>query len=547
METVNQLFRHFPKQSKIVLLWASAAACMKTVLFVLLHDFVIALAAFEKNGLLLLIGLGVLMANLALEIVYYRKAGELFQQLLSKLKMEVNVKLKNTSLLKFEQIGQSKLFSSISQNTSILSNILHFMPASLLHGAVSLIFMLGYIITQLPMAGYVFMAWMIGIGGVVFLRIGPTLFRVRKVIHTGGHHYLEGVESLLNGFKEIRVNQAKQKGVLNAHFIRAKHAVDWVKKNIFIDRFRVVLGESYFLALLVFLVFVVGSLATEEYRVLITSTVILMLMLMRSVLYILVSFEDWRVVDTAIAELLALFGQLKEEKDPVRSPSQTQVKLMHQLELRNVHFEYPNNESGYKYGIGPINLTVKKGECIFVVGGNGAGKSTLLKLITQLYKPQKGTVLRDFKPVHHWKTSAYQDLFSCIFTDFHLFSQLYGLDGVHEDHVQHLLEVFGIDHRVTLEQNTFQFQGLSTGQRKRLAMLQVFLENRSIYIFDEVAADQDPTYRQFFYEVILKDLKKLNKTVIAVSHDEHYFHVADRVLEMTNGKLTPYQPQFLSL
>ena len=253
---------------------------------------------------------------------------------------------------------------------------------------------------------------------------------------------------------------------------------------------------------------------------------------MRAVLYILVSFEDWRVVDTAIAELLTLFDELEEEEELVNAPLQTQVKLMHQLELKNVHFEYPKNGNGHGYGIGPIDLTVKKGECIFVVGGNGAGKSTLLKLITQLYKPQKGTVLRDFKPVHHWKTSAYQDLFSCIFTDFHLFSQLYGLDGVNEDHVQHLLEVFGIDHRVTLDQNTFQFQGLSTGQRKRLAMLQAFLENRSVYIFDEVAADQDPTYRQFFYEVILKDLKKLNKTVIAVSHDEHYFHVADRVLEI---------------
>jgi putative ATP-binding cassette transporter len=65
------------------------------------------------------------------------------------------------------------------------------------------------------------------------------------------------------------------------------------------------------------------------------------------------------------------------------------------------------------------------------------------------------------------------------------------------------------------------------------------LENKPIYIFDELAADQEPQFRQYFYEVVLNDLKKQGKTIIAVTHDDNYFHIADRVLKMEYGRLLP--------
>ena len=56
-----------------------------------------------------------------------------------------------------------------------------------------------------------------------------------------------------------------------------------------------------------------------------------------------------------------------------------------------------------------------------------------------------------------------------------------------------------------------------------------------IYIYDEVAADQDPEFRQYFYTKFLQELKNNGKTVILVSHDDKYFDTADKIIEMDNG------------
>ena len=78
---------------------------------------------------------------------------------------------------------------------------------------------------------------------------------------------------------------------------------------------------------------------------------------------------------------------------------------------------------------------------------------------------------------------------------------------------------------------------LSQGQRKRLALLTAFLEDRPIYLFDEWAADQDPTFKRFFYYDLLQELKSRGKTVFVISHDDSYYDLGDRLLKFENGKL----------
>ena len=77
---------------------------------------------------------------------------------------------------------------------------------------------------------------------------------------------------------------------------------------------------------------------------------------------------------------------------------------------------------------------------------------------------------------------------------------------------------------------------LSSGQRKRLALVVALLEDRPVLVFDEWAADQDPGFRHFFYRTILRDLKARGKTIVAVTHDDRYFDQADRVLKMDFGQ-----------
>jgi len=101
-----------------------------------------------------------------------------------------------------------------------------------------------------------------------------------------------------------------------------------------------------------------------------------------------------------------------------------------ELCLEDIVFSYRDQYNNTLFTIDNINLTIKKGELLFIVGGNGSGKSTILKLLTGLYYPEAGTMRLNGKPVTRSDYPAFRELFSIIFTDFHLFEKLYGLDFI---------------------------------------------------------------------------------------------------------------------
>jgi putative ATP-binding cassette transporter len=203
------------------------------------------------------------------------------------------------------------------------------------------------------------------------------------------------------------------------------------------------------------------------------------------------------------------------------------------LELRGVSYRYAAEDDAF--ALGPIDLAVSRGEVVFVVGSNGGGKTTLAKLVTGLYVPSRGELRLDGAPIDDASREAYRQLFSAIFCDSHLFERLHGLDatGAGRDYLK-LLE---LDRVVSAEGGAFSTIRLSQGQRRRLLLLVALLEDRPICVFDEWAADQDPRFRRVFYERIVPELKACGKTVLAITHDERYWHVADRVAEMTEGRL----------
>jgi putative ATP-binding cassette transporter len=96
-----------------------------------------------------------------------------------------------------------------------------------------------------------------------------------------------------------------------------------------------------------------------------------------------------------------------------------------------------------------------------------------------------------------------------------------------------------LDHKVRVEAGLLSTTDLSQGQRKRLALLSAYLEDRPIYVFDEWAADQDPRFKRVFYYQLLPELKARGKCVVVISHDEAYFPVADRLIKLEDGRLHP--------
>jgi putative ATP-binding cassette transporter len=78
---------------------------------------------------------------------------------------------------------------------------------------------------------------------------------------------------------------------------------------------------------------------------------------------------------------------------------------------------------------------------------------------------------------------------------------------------------------------------VSQGQRKRLALLTAYLEDRAFYLFDEWAADQDPLFKDVFYKRLLPELKAKDKTVLVITHDDRYFHLAERFIKLDFGQI----------
>ncbi|MFK3707166.1 putative ATP-binding cassette transporter [Raoultella sp. BIGb0138] len=206
------------------------------------------------------------------------------------------------------------------------------------------------------------------------------------------------------------------------------------------------------------------------------------------------------------------------------------------LELRDVCFQYPDNT----FAVGPINLTLQRGELVFLIGGNGSGKSTLAMLLTGLYQPASGQILVDGQALAVDKPEDYRKLFSAVFTDVWLFDQLLGPGGKTADPalVDRWMDYLKMTHKLQLDNGRIVDLKLSKGQKKRVALLLALAEERDIVLLDEWAADQDPHFRREFYQVLLPLMQQMGKTVFAISHDDHYFQHADRLLEMRSGQLT---------
>jgi putative ATP-binding cassette transporter len=209
-----------------------------------------------------------------------------------------------------------------------------------------------------------------------------------------------------------------------------------------------------------------------------------------------------------------------------------------QLELRAVHYRYPARDGEGGFEVGPLSWTLRRGEIVFVIGGNGSGKSTLARLLSGLCEPSGGELRIDGERIEPGRYASLRGLFSAVFSDFHLFKHVLGAEGAADSGVaSEWLERLGLHEKVAIVDGRLSDLRLSTGQRKRLALLLGVLEDRPILLLDEWAADQDPVFRRTFYSEILPQLKAAGRTIVAITHDEAYFAVADRILKLDTGRL----------
>ena len=410
------------------------------------------------------------------------------------------------------------------------------MLASAGQSAVTLAFCLLYI-AYLSLPAFVVIS-VTTLGGLyLFWSRRQALDVALVAVHHDEAAMLESLTHFTAGFQEVRLNVAKRNALYKhfEHIITQLEAVildvggRWVTLLMFSNTFIYLL-----LGVIVFVLptFFVGH--TEAIYKL-AATAIFCIGPFTSIILTIPIFSRTN------AELNHIFALEKKLETgaielPIQLSEQPSIfKNFKQIDLKQLFFNYRNETDEATFSIGPIDMQISRGELIFIRGGNGSGKSTFMKLVCGLYSPDQGSLVVDGILVSDLNEQQYREIFTCIFTDFHLFDRLHGVAETDPERLQALIDLMELGEKVRIQDNRFSTLQLSTGQRKRLAMVVSLLEDHEVFIFDEWAADQDAHFREIFYRQILPELKRRNKTIIAVTHDEQYWHLCDKFYTMDLG------------
>ncbi len=376
-----------------------------------------------------------------------------------------------------------------------------------------------------------------GLGATVYfwidsdMRTRITLARSREAA------LFDALADTLRGFKELKLGRARQRDHAGYVAKLAREFRDlWVKSEILYQLIGIT-SQTFMFLLIAIVAFVLPFFAhdgaTSIFQV--VATILFIMAPLENLLQAVPSLARARVSLSSIEQLEA---NLDSDAAEASGNDGLVVPLTFQtLSFRDVHFRFEGAIVEEGFDVGPLNLDIRRNEILFVVGGNGAGKTTFLKLLTGLYPPLQGSILLDGREVGEQDRQAYREMFAAVFSDFHLFTQLYGLENPNPAVVNALLSELGIAGKTHIRDGALSTVSLSTGQRKRLAYAVNRLADRQIYVFDEFAADQDPAFRTYFYTELLPQLKRDGKTVVAVTHDDRWFDIADRVLKMDYGRV----------
>ncbi|MBO4650713.1 MAG: ABC transporter ATP-binding protein [Clostridiales bacterium] len=244
-----------------------------------------------------------------------------------------------------------------------------------------------------------------------------------------------------------------------------------------------------------------------------------------------------------IRDFLAYEPKIVSEGDTVPTSS---AKA---LSLEGVGFSYKPDLPAV---LSDINLQVKPGEKIALVGYNGAGKTTLVKLLMRLYDCSEGQILADGVNVRNYDVEAYRDSIGTVFQDFEIFAGTVKENVIlnvgskaDDERVKNALSDSGLMKKVdslpmkwdTPLTHEFSENGvdLSGGEQQKLAISRVFYQNASLMILDEPSSALDPIAEYQLNHAMLQATK--DKTVIFISHRLSTTRLADRIFMLEEGKI----------
>ena len=472
-------------------------------------------------------------------------------------------KIRQVELPFMEEQGSNSLYARFTQSDMLISQAIPQITGAA-QMSVLLIFSFLYLAYISYLSFLISMAGML-VSAALFLTKTRRIKALLQEVKQKEVNYFKSISHLINGFKEVKINRKKGRAILQ-NIATESAEIEKIKLEVGKQESRLWgHGRVLVYTLLPVLIFVIPSISdihTDNiYKI--SSTI---LFLTGPIAILINTMPVLNRVNLSIDELVSLEAEMDQViskafsghngDDKEEESSNLIFSDFKEISMKNVSFTYTSDfgnssdadadsDSGKgnssDFSAGPFNETIYKGELLFIIGGNGSGKSTYLKLLTGLYypdnSPENSNLFVDSIAIDKTSYPAYRDLFSAIFTDFHLFDKFYGIENIDSGKVNCWLEKMKMQGKVEYKNGGFTRTSLSTGQRKRLAFIAAILEDKPILVMDEFAADQDPQFRQYFYETLLPEIKAMGKTVVAVTHDDHYFHVADRILKMEEGRM----------
>lgn len=458
-------------------------------------------------------------------------------KLVRDLRLRISRLILNAPYPNLQKMGRSVLLSHLTEDLTAIANASELFP----------VLCINFAIVVGSMAYLSWLSWQLAcvLAGVILLGIMTfTLFKAvpMRSIQKARNEYdslSRGHTALTDGIRELKLHRRKSEAFISRSLtasaesyrqfsFRAAVAYLWINQWIQILYYLVIGAILY--------VFPVWQDMSQE----VVSGYILVFLFMMSPLTILTNslptFSRAKVSLSKVLQLDDKLAELGSVKLDVEPPAQSDFKA---LTLAGVTHSFHREKENRNFMLGPIDLDFRPGELVFLVGGNGSGKTTLAMLLIGLYHPDKGEILWNGRALESDNRDHYMQNFSVIFSDFFLFDELYGVDIVKNRAViDDYLERLHLNHKVEIVDGRFSSVELSQGQRKRLALLVAYLEDRPFYVFDEWAADQDPEFKHLFYTELLPGLKARGKTVLAITHDDKYFFLADRCIKLDEGRIT---------
>ncbi len=535
MRLFHAVVREIPENLKSLLLMNILSAVAVTSFVGLVSAAVQGAAAGRISGrLLLMFAITVVLFHVTHTFTLVT-ASQDTERLIHKLRVRLFDLVRRTDLVTIERIGHTSLQGVLTQDTQVLAQLLPMLVVGF-QQSVMLLFLVVYLAWLSPLACVL----AFGLAGLVvavrFRRVKALRMFMQSAAAAEGRVF-DGLTDLLQGFKEVRMSAPRADGVTGAlaEASNQSRTTNSLLKAQWGWNFAVV--ESMLYLLVGLMVFVVPLFVTGYHEVILPATI--------AVLFIsgCVSTVSFVVPLATQAELaLENIETMQEQLGAAAEAAACEAtatleKAPSSLALNDASLSYRDREGCPLFTVGPITAEFHAGQITLITGGNGSGKSTLLRLLTGLIPLDAGSLLANGMPLATDQMQDYRDRISAIFSDYHLSRRLYCIGDPDPARIRTLLERLDMHHKVTVHDGAFSTIDLSTGQRKRLAFVVAEIEDKPVIVLDEWAADQDPHFRRIFYEELLPDLKARGKIVICVTHDDRWFHLADRIYRMNEGRI----------